>query len=71
MARTHDQRLALSHTPTWLRAAPWAETKDTVNFATMEKLRAHGLSVANILTTPDDVLHELIKAVVTPRGLEP
>ena len=29
----------------------------------MEKLRAHGLSVANILTTPDDVLHELIKAV--------
>ena len=40
-----------------------SQTKDTVNFATMEKLRAHGLSVANILATPDDELHALIKAV--------
>ena len=31
-----------------------SQTKDTVNFATMEKLRAHGLTVANILQTPDE-----------------
>lgn len=40
-----------------------SQTKDTVNFATMEKLRAHGLSVASILATPDETLHELIKSV--------
>ena len=40
-----------------------SQTKDTVNAATMEKLRAHGLSVKNILKTDDDTLHELIKAV--------
>ena len=40
-----------------------SQTKDTVNMATMVKLRAHGLSVANVLATPDETLHELIKAV--------
>ena len=40
-----------------------SQTKDTVNFATMEKLRRHGLSVRQILDTPDDVLLDLIFAV--------
>jgi len=40
-----------------------SQTKDTVNAATMVKLRAHGLSVENILATPDDVLDGLIRAV--------
>jgi endonuclease-3 len=40
-----------------------SQTKDTVNAATMEKLRAHGLSVGNVLATPDDVLHDLIRGV--------
>ena len=31
--------------------------------ATMKKLRAHGLSVPNILDTPDAKLNELIHAV--------
>ena len=40
-----------------------SQTKDTVNAATMAKLRAHGLTMANILATPDDELDELIRAV--------
>ena len=40
-----------------------SQTKDTVNAATMVKLRAHGLSVENILATPDETLHELIRQV--------
>lgn len=40
-----------------------SQTKDTVNAATMEKLRAHGLSVENILATSDETLDELIRAV--------
>ena len=40
-----------------------SQTKDTVNLATMQKLRAHGLTVANILATPDETLNELIRAV--------
>ena len=40
-----------------------SQTKDTVNFATMEKLRAHGLTPANILATDDETLDGLIRAV--------
>lgn len=40
-----------------------SQTKDTVNMATMLKLRAHGCTVENILATPDETLHELIRAV--------
>jgi endonuclease-3 len=40
-----------------------SQTKDTVNAATMVKLRAHGLTMANILATPDAKLDELIHAV--------
>lgn len=40
-----------------------SQTKDTVNAATMVKLRAHGLSVENILATSDETLDELIHAV--------
>ena len=41
----------------------WSQTKDTVNAATMLKLRAHGLTVENILATTDANLFELIRAV--------
>jgi len=40
-----------------------SQTKDTVNMATMVKLRAHGLTMRNILDTEDETLHELIRAV--------
>ena len=40
-----------------------SQTKDTVNAATMLKLRAHGLTVENILATTDANLFELIRAV--------
>ena len=41
-----------------------SQTKDTVNAATMTRLRAHGLTVDNILDrTSDAELFELIKAV--------
>jgi hypothetical protein len=40
-----------------------SQTKDTVNFATMIKLRAHGLTPANILATDDETLDGLIRAV--------
>lgn len=40
-----------------------SQTKDTVNMATMEKLRAHGLSIDNILATSDEDLDALIHAV--------
>ena len=47
-----------------------SQTKDTVNHATMVKLREDarsrcscGLSVQSMLETPDDTLHELIKSV--------
>jgi len=40
-----------------------SQTKDTVNARTMARLRAHGLSVENILSTSDDVLKELIYGV--------
>uniref|UniRef100_A0A7S0LNJ2 Endonuclease III homolog n=1 Tax=Coccolithus braarudii TaxID=221442 RepID=A0A7S0LNJ2_9EUKA len=40
-----------------------SQTKDTVNLATMLKLREHGLTVDNILATPDEQLNELIHAV--------
>lgn len=40
-----------------------SQTKDTVNFATMTKLRAHGCSVRNILATSDEKLSELIYGV--------
>lgn len=40
-----------------------SQTKDTVNFATMAKLRAHGLTPANILATDDETLDGLIRAV--------
>lgn len=40
-----------------------SQTKDTVNAATMVKLRAHGLSVDNILATSDDELRDLIYGV--------
>jgi hypothetical protein len=40
-----------------------SQTKDTVNFATMLKLRAHGLTPANILATDDQTLNGLIRAV--------
>ena len=40
-----------------------SQTKDTVNAATMVKLRAHGLSVDSILATSDETLDELIHAV--------
>jgi endonuclease III len=40
-----------------------SQTKDTVNAATMVKLRAHGLSVGNILATSDEDLDQLIHAV--------
>ena len=40
-----------------------SQTKDTVNAATMKKLRAHGCTVESILATPDATLHELIKQV--------
>lgn len=40
-----------------------SQTKDTVNAQTMRKLRAHGLSVENILATPDEILNELIREV--------
>ena len=33
-----------------------SQTKDTVNLATMKKLRAHGLTLENILQTPDEPL---------------
>ena len=40
-----------------------SQTKDTVNAATMLKLRAHGLTVENIVATTDANLFELIRAV--------
>ena len=40
-----------------------SQTKDTVNAATMIKLREHGLTVDNILATDDATLDELIHAV--------
>jgi len=42
-----------------------SQTKDTVNMATMKKLRAHptGLSVASVLAMPDETLHEMIRQV--------
>ena len=40
-----------------------SQTKDTVNAAAMLKLRAHGLSVENILQTDDATLDGLIHAV--------
>lgn len=39
-----------------------SQTKDTVNAATMKKLRAHGLSPRRLLDTPDERLDELIYA---------
>ena len=39
-----------------------SQTKDTTNAATMAKLRAHGLTMANILATSDERLDELIFA---------
>jgi endonuclease-3 len=40
-----------------------SQTKDTVNMATMKKLRDHGCTVQKILQTPDERLDELIHAV--------
>ncbi|CAH1388421.1 unnamed protein product [Nezara viridula] len=40
-----------------------SQTKDEVNFAAMERLRDHGLTVDNILNTDDDTLGKLIYPV--------
>jgi endonuclease-3 len=40
-----------------------SQTKDTVNAATMRKLRAHGCTVERMLATPDETLRELIYGV--------
>ena len=40
-----------------------SQTKDTVNIATMRKLRAHGCTLENLRATSDETLHELIRAV--------
>mmetsp|Transcript_48546 Transcript_48546/g.82870 ORF Transcript_48546/g.82870 Transcript_48546/m.82870 type:complete len:293 (+) Transcript_48546:1-879(+) len=40
-----------------------SQTKDVVNFEVMKKLRAHGLSVDNILATSEPNLNALIKQV--------
>ncbi|XP_023319765.1 endonuclease III-like protein 1 isoform X2 [Eurytemora carolleeae] len=40
-----------------------SQTKDEINFAAMTKLRAHGLTVQNILDTSDEKLGELIYPV--------
>lgn len=40
-----------------------SQTKDEVNFAAMTRLREHGLTVQNILDTPDSRLGELIYPV--------
>ena len=40
-----------------------SQTKDQVTFAAMEKLKAHGLTVENILKTPSAKIGELIYPV--------
>lgn len=40
-----------------------SQTKDQVTFAAMEKLKAHGLTVENILKTPTSKIGELIYPV--------
>lgn len=42
-----------------------SQTKDTINMATMKKLRAHpdGLSVQSVMAMPDETLHEYIRQV--------
>ena len=40
-----------------------SQTKDTVNYEVMLKLRAHGLTVENILSTSEDDLRVLISKV--------
>lgn len=40
-----------------------SQTKDQVTYAAMQKLRAHGLTVPNILNTTDEKLGELIYPV--------
>lgn len=43
-----------------------SQTKDTINMATMKKLRAHepgGLTVASVTQMPDETLHEYIRQV--------
>ena len=40
-----------------------SQTKDQVTFAAMEKLKAHGLTVENIVKTPTSKIGELIYPV--------
>ena len=40
-----------------------SQTKDQVNYAAMERLKEHGLTVSNILKTDDKKLGELIYPV--------
>lgn len=40
-----------------------SQTKDQVTFAAMEKLKAYGLTVENILKTPSSKIGELIYPV--------
>ena len=40
-----------------------SQTKDQVTFAAMEKLKAYGLTVGNILKTPSSKIGELIYPV--------
>jgi len=40
-----------------------SQTKDEVNFAAMQRLKQHGLTVDNILEIPDDHLGKLIYPV--------
>ena len=40
-----------------------SQTKDPVTFAAMERLRAHGLTIDNILKTSDSDLGQLIYPV--------
>lgn len=40
-----------------------SQTKDQVTFAAMEKLKAHGLTIENILKTPSAKIGELIYPV--------
>ena len=40
-----------------------SQTKDQVTFAAMEKLKAHGLTIKNVLKTPASKIGELIYPV--------
>ena len=45
-----------------------SQTKDEVNFAAMQKLRTHGLTVEALLEISDDALGQLIYPVGFWRG---